>query len=79
MYNYDTKTELNGFFKTRSNHILTEKNNHMEKFESTPDTNNPKLNHSEMGSDVNTGKKLGREIMPEVSPIEGGNIESPNT
>ena len=51
----------------------------MEKFESTPDTNNPKLNHSEMGSDVNTGKKLGREIMPEVSPIEGGNIESPNT
>ena len=37
----------------------------MQKFESAPNINNPELNPSEVGADVNVGKKIKGELTPE--------------
>jgi len=53
------------------NHVLVERRkekfliNAMPKFDSAPNINNPELNPSEMGADVNAGKKREGKLTPE--------------
>ncbi len=51
----------------------------MSKFESAPNINNPELNPSEAGTDVNVGKKAGGELTPEelgtLKTKEGQEVE----